>query len=166
MLSRSVLLLLLPWSLLLAAPTSSPLWAYNGAWKVTDHAQPAGAKPDELINQCAETGKYFSCQQTVNGAVSALLVFVGNGTPGHYSTQSILPDGRAAGKGGLSIDGSKWVFSSSWNQGGGKTTYYKTSNIFQGKTHIHFEQQESSNNQDWKTTKSGDEIRTAPGVRH
>ena len=163
MLTRSVLLLILPWSPLLAAQTSSPLWAYSGSWKVTDTARAAGAKPDELVNQCAETGKYFSCQQTVNGAVSALLVFVGNGAPGHYNTQSILPDGRATGKGGLTIEGSKWIFSSSWNQGGGKTTYYKTINTFQGKTQIHFEQQESSNNQDWKTTKTGDEVRTMPG---
>ena len=167
MLLRPVFLLLLSFSIGLATPAAnatpvSPLWAYNGSWKVTDSKGGAGAKPDELVNQCAETGKYFSCQQTVNGVVSALLVFVTTGTTGHYSTQSILPDGRPAGRGTLDIDGDKWTFSSSWNQGGGKTTYYKTINTFDGKTRIHFEQQESSNNKDWKATKSGDEARAIP----
>jgi len=98
----------------------------------------------------------------VNGAVSELLVFLPAKTAGQYYTQSVMPDGRAGGRGDLAIDGDKWIYSSSWNEGG-KTTFYRTTNMFSGKDRIHYEQQESTNNKDWKTTGSGDEVRTASG---
>lgn len=140
--------------------TYAPLWNYNGTWEVTKNGAP---KPDVLLNQCAQVGKYFACQQSVNGGVSALLVFVPSGTPGQFHTQSVLPDGRGAGLGRLKVEGDNWTFLSNWNQGGGRTTFYKTTNVFTGKTRIHFEQQESSDNKDWKTTGSGDEVRTSAG---
>lgn len=140
----------------------APLWLYNGSWKVTKKDLAAGAKPDELLNQCALVGKYFTCQQTVNGVPSELLVFLPAKTAGQYYTQSIMPDGRAGGRGDLGIDGDKWIYLSNWNQGG-KTTFYRTINVFSGKDRIHFEQQESTNNKDWSTTGSGDEVRTAAG---
>jgi len=140
----------------------APLWLYKGTWKVTKKDQPASAKPDNLLNQCALVGKYLACQQTVNGAVSALLIFVPAKSPGQYFTQSVMPDGRAGGRGDLAIEGDKWTFASNWNQGG-KTTFYKTINVFSGKNRIHFEQQESTDNKEWKTTGSGDEVRTSAG---
>ena len=136
---------------------------YEGTWLVSKKNQPPGAKPDELTNQCALVGKYFTCAQTVNGQPSELLVFIPTAAPGSYNTQSVMPDGRAAGRGSLEISGNIWTFSSSWNQGG-RTTYYKTVNTFSGKDRIHFEQQESMDRNDWKTTNSGDEAR-APGGR-
>lgn len=147
-----------------AVPDSvySPLWLYSGTWRITKKGQTAGAKPDELVNQCALIGKYFSCQQSVNGAVSALLLFVPGKTSGQFYTQSVLPDGRAAGRGELSVEGDKWTFLSNWNQGG-KTIFYRTVNVFSGKTQIHFEQQESTDNKDWKTTGAGEEVRVAAG---
>jgi hypothetical protein len=146
------------------APTSSdatygPLWAYNGTWQVT---KSGSAKPDVLLNQCALVGKYFTCQQSVNGAVSALLVLVPASAPGQYHTQSVMPDGRGGGLGLLKIEGDKWTFFSNWNQGD-RTIYYKTTHVFTGKTRIHFEQQESTDNKDWKTTGSGEEVRTSAG---
>ena len=140
----------------------APLWLYNGTWHVDKKDQPPGAKPDELLNQCAQMGAYFSCQQTVNGKPSALLIFVLASGTGQYHTQSVMPDGRCGGRGDLSIDGDHWVYSSNWSQGG-KTTFYRTTNTFSGKTHIHYEQQESPDNKDWKTTSSGDEVRVSPG---
>ncbi len=137
----------------------APLWAYNGQWKIE-----SGGKSQVLVNQCALNGHYFTCQQSVNGAVSELLVIVSSGSSGHFSTQSILPDGRAGGKGGLEVSGNLWTFTSSWNQGG-RSTFYKTINTFSGQTKIHFEQQESSNNSDWKTTKTGDEVRMKAGLK-
>ncbi len=145
-----------------ADPVYTPLWLYNGNWQVTNLKQPAASKPDQLTNQCSLIGKYFACEQTVNGSVSALLVILPAKTAGAYYTQSIMPDGRAGGLGDLTVNGDKWVFSSRWNQGG-KITYYKTTNTFMGKNHIHFEQQESDNNELWKTTNSGEEVRSAKG---
>ena len=137
-----------------------PLWLYNGTWKISKHNQ----KPDELLNQCALIGRYFACQQTVNGTPSELLIFVPAKDSGHYYTQSIRPDGRAGGRGDLQIEGDKWTYSSTWDEGG-KSTFYRTLNTFAGKSHIHYEQQESSDKKDWKTTDSGDESLTSPGKR-
>lgn len=164
---RSILLLLLQSSVLLKAaapdPVYAPLWLYNGSWDVT-RQNAAGTKPDRLVNQCALLGKYFACEQMVNGSPTMLLIFIPAKENGHYYTQSVMPDGRAAGRGNLEIDGDKWVFSSNWNQGG-KTTFYRTLNTFSGKNRIHFEQQESSNNREWSTTGSGDDVRASAGRR-
>jgi hypothetical protein len=144
-----------------AAPFAA-LWAYNGTWKITK--KDAGSpKPYELMNKCAAFGKYFACQQSVNGTPTELTVFVATNSPGQYYTQSILSDGRAGGRGDLKIEGDKWTFSTSWNQGG-RSTFYKTINTFMSKSQIHFEQQESTDNKDWKTTGSGDQVRTSAGA--
>lgn len=148
-----------------AANPYTPLWLYNGSWRVTRSNLPAGSKPDDLHNDCALVGKYFTCQQTINGETGALLVFVPANEPGHYYTQNIRLDGIASGRGNLLIEGNRWTYTSSWNQGGGTSTYYKTVNIFTGKDRIHFEQYESKNNRDWKMTSSGDEVRVSSGKR-
>jgi len=142
-----------------AADAYAPLHLYAGSWRVTRSDMPQGAKPDDLTNQCTLIGKYFVCQQTVNGAVTSLMIFVPADQPGHYYTQNVNTQGRALGRGDLEIFGDRWAFSSSWDQGGGKMTFYRTTNTFSGRDHIHFEQQESTNRKDWVTKSSGDESR-------
>lgn len=166
---RSIVLAVLLAGPVAAAPapdkTFAPLWLYQGAWHVTRSNAAAGSKPDELVNQCALLGKYFACQQAVNGKPAALLVFVPASEPSHFYTQTINPDGRAAGRGELEIAGDRWIFSSVWDQGG-KTTYYRTTNVFSGKDRIHFEHAESSDRQNFKVTDSGDDVRlSARGPR-
>jgi hypothetical protein len=166
-----VRLSLFSWLLFLAASAAfsaapdayAPLWSYNGTWHVARQNAPAGTKPEQLVNQCSVIGKYFACQQSVNGTPGELLVIIPTSQSGHYVTQSIMPDGRAGGLGGLEISGNRWVLTSSWNQGS-KTTYYRTTNTFSGKTHIHFQQEESSNRRDWSNTASGDETHLASGA--
>jgi len=138
----------------------APLSIYQGTWKVTRAS--AGAKPDELVNQCALLGKYFACQQTINGQQGNLVVYVPASTPGHFYTQNITPAGRATGRANLEVEGNKWVYTNTWDQGG-STTYYRTTNLFTGKNKIHFEQEESSDGKDYKVTGSGDEVRTGKG---
>jgi len=150
---------LLAFSAFSADSPYASLWLYNGTWRITRKDQ----KPEELVNRCAQFSKYFSCEQTVNGTVVSLVVYVPSSTPGQYYTQSILPEGRAGGLGNLTINGDTWTFTNSWNQGGGTYTYFKTINVFSGKDKIHFEQQESPNRKDWKTTGSGDEVRVSQG---
>lgn len=136
----------------------APLRLYAGSWRVSRSDMPRGAKPDDLTNQCTLLGKYFVCQQTVNGAVTSLMIFVPADQPGHYYTQNVNTQGRALGRGDLEISGDHWMYSNSWDQGG-KTTFYRTLNTFTGRDHIHFEQQESTNRKDWVTKSSGDETR-------
>lgn len=143
------------------APDSvyAPLWLYNGSWQVSRKDNP---KPDQLNNQCVLVGTYFTCQQTVNGTPSELLIFVPTKTAGKYFTQSVNTEGRAGGRGDLEISGDKWVYSSTWDAGG-RTVYYRTTNVFTGKDRIHFEQAESDNNRDWTVKMTGDEVRVAKG---
>ncbi|MBV9675291.1 MAG: hypothetical protein JO185_03080 [Acidobacteriaceae bacterium] len=140
------------------APPYAPLLVYQGNWKITRKSAGPNTKPDQLQNQCAPLGKFFTCQQTVNGSVVALLIFISTDQPGRFITQTVLPEGRAAGKGELQISGNRWVFGNSWNQGS-KTTRYQTVNIIEDKNHIHFEQQESSDGVHWETKDSGDDFR-------
>lgn len=150
---------------LLAADTDSvyaPLWLYQGTWHVTPSGGDAGKKPDVLVNQCALVGKYFTCQQTVNGTVSALIVFIPTGQPGHFHNQAIMPSGRAGGLGELEISGDRWVYSNGQLEGG-KTKHFRNVNVFAGKNKIHYEQAESWDEKDWKVTGSGDEVRVAGG---
>jgi hypothetical protein len=141
-----------------AADPYLPLWFYNGTWQVTRQDRLPGAPPDKLINTCSQTGHFFVCEQTVNGGPSALLVFIPTGKPGHYYTQNIRPEGRAGGRGDLEIQANTWVYTSTWDEGG-RTVYYRTTNVFKGRTSIHFEQAESTDNKTWVVKNSGEEVR-------
>jgi hypothetical protein len=133
------------------------LMAFSGTWQVT---RKDAAKPDLMVNQCTKTGHYFTCDQSVNGGPSALLVFIPRtDKPGEYYTQNIRPEGRATSRGDLEIKGDTWTFLSNWDNSG-RTVYYRTVDTFVSKTRIHYEQAESSNGKDWTVTNSGEEIRT------
>jgi hypothetical protein len=141
-------------------PIYAPLRLYQGTWRVTTKNAGSGAKPDTLLNRCSQLGKFFACEQNVNGSSVGLLVYVPAGAAGTFHTQTINPEGRAQGRGDLAISRDQWVFTSRWDQGGNKTTFYRTTNTFSGKDHIHFEQAESPDNRTWTVTNSGDEVRT------
>jgi hypothetical protein len=148
---------------LLAAPADpifDPLWVYQGTWQVTRSETKADQKPETLVNKCALVGRYFACQQTVNRSSGGLLVIMPAGTPGHYYTQTILPEGRATGRDELEIAGDRWTFLSRRQQGG-QVTQYRTIYTFSGKDRIHFERAEATEKDNWVVKGSGDERRTA-----
>jgi len=135
----------------------APLKLYAGTWHVAAKNQPA-KKVEILKNDCAQLGNFYACQQTVDGVPQSLIIFIPGNQAGHYYTQSVRQDGRATGRADLEITGGRWVYLNTWDEGG-KTTYYRTINLFTGKNHIHFDQQESPDGKDWKTTNSGEEDR-------
>ena len=137
----------------------SSLPLYNGTWQIKRSGGGAGAKPDTLVNQCSGLGSYYTCAQTVNGQTMGLLVFIPKGVPNHFYTQTIKPDGRATGRDELQIEGDVWTYRSRRDENG-KTTYFRTINTFTGKNKIHFESAHSSNNTDWTTDASGDDVRS------
>ncbi|MBV8833732.1 MAG: hypothetical protein JO108_31425 [Acidobacteriaceae bacterium] len=150
-----------------AAPAESvyaPLALYAGTWTITKSAAPAGTMPDTLKNICARVGSFYACQQTVNNQPGNMMIFIPTNNPGHYYTQNVTLEGRATSRGDLEINGDRWVYSSTWDAGG-HTVHYRTTNVFSGRNHIHFEQSESTNGKDWTTTASGDEQRVA-GTSH
>jgi hypothetical protein len=141
----------------------APLWLYQGTWQVTRKSADKGAKPEQLTNHCALLGKYFVCQQTVNGSERGLVIFIAAEKPGRYYTQTITPEGRATARADLEISGNRWTYLSRWPQENGKITHYRTTNVFTGKNHIHFEQAESADGVQWIVKDSGDEVRATAG---
>ena len=139
-------------------PTYAPLWLYEGSWRLTPKTAMGEEKTNLVDNSCHLFGKYFACQQTVNGKIGGLIVFVPAEKPGHYYTQAINPDGRATGRGELEISGEHWIYSSSYEDSG-KTIYHRTKNDFSGNDKIHFEQAESFDGEHWTVKGSGDEER-------
>ena len=130
-----------------------PLKLYQGTWKAV--VADAGAKADELVDECGRTGKYFTCQQTVNGKTGSLLIFVPAETAGHYFTNSVTTEGWAGGRGELEITGDRWMYSSKSQDG----KYHRTLNQFTSRDKIHFEISESTDGEHWKVLRSGDEVR-------
>jgi hypothetical protein len=161
---RSTRLSLILVALLLRAATPNPdtarkaLWLYAGSWQVTRSNSSNSSKPERLVNQCAVIGLYFACQQTVNDKAGGLLIFIPADSPGHYFTQTVMPDGRATGRDDLVVSGDRWTFTSR-RLDNGRAFYYRTINTFVGKTRIHFEQAESTNGNDWTVKATGDEQR-------
>ena len=152
---RNAILLLLAATSLNAADPYTPLWLYNGAWQVTRKDQAA----EKLVNRCVVVGRFFACEQTVDGVPGNLLILIPIADkPGHYYTQNVGPQGRASSRGDLEIDGDHWVFRSNWDQGG-STVYYRTTNVFSGRNKIQYEQAESTDNKNWTVKNSGAETR-------
>jgi hypothetical protein len=139
-----------------AADPYAPLRLYNGKWQVKPDK---AAKPDALENNCARTGKFFVCEQTVNGKLGGLVTFLPTGEPGHYYTNPLGPDDRANGRGDLSIAGDHWEYSSK-DEEAGKTTWWRTRNEFSnGGNTIRFTVQNSNDGKTWETIASGMETR-------
>jgi hypothetical protein len=136
----------------------APLWLYEGSWQLSPVPLPTGAKPDRIDNHCHLFGKYFACQQTINGVIGFLIVFVPDGKPGHYFVQSLTPEGRPTGRADLDIAGDHWTYSRQLDDSG-KTVFHRTTNVFSGKDKIHYEQLESSDGVHWTVKSSGDEQR-------
>jgi hypothetical protein len=137
-----------------------PLWQYQGTWQFTMNVPGSAPVSNKIQNDCIEIGQFFLCQQTVDGKVTALLTFTPSQTKGTYYTQPILPDGRAAGRGELEIQGDRWTYPSKEEENG-KTKYYRITNVFSGRDHIHFERSESEDGKTWKVLASGDEVHTS-----
>jgi hypothetical protein len=139
-----------------AADPDAPLRLYAGSWQVTQ-TTPAGKQPYRLVNDCARIGRYFACQQTVNGTPGPLVVFVPGAVPGHYHTQIVLPDGAALGPPGtLTIAGDHWTY---LGEPDAKGLRYRTVNIFSGRDRIHFESARSTDGKTWTVTMAGNETR-------
>jgi hypothetical protein len=142
-------------------PAFAPLQQYEGTWQVT-RTEPGAppAKPYRLVNRCTALGIYYACEQTIDNKPTALRVFIPADSAGHYHTQSILPEGRATGLDSLEISGNRWTFSSR-RQEGGKITYFRDTNVFVDKNHIHFESAQSPDGKKWTVQISGDQSRAA-----
>ncbi len=138
----------------------APLELYNGTWKIVPghHNRPY----DTLVNRCQRADLFYSCTQTVDGTLVAMVVFVPTDVPGRYHSQVVLPSGEAVGRSNITIEGDQWTYSSEEDRNG-KPFYYRTVNTFDGKNKIHFSQQTSSDGVHFDEKSSGDEQRIETG---
>lgn len=142
-----------------------PLRLYQGIWSATRTGPRSETTTSRIANDCAMVGRFFACQQTVNGKPGAMIIFVPTGAPGAYYTQAVLQEGLATGRGELHIEAERWTYSSK-TQRDGKTIYHRTTNVFTGRNRIHFEQAESSDEKNWTVMMSGDEVRLSKKTRN
>src|SRR5581483_1654972 len=75
----------------------APLRMYEGTWIVTK-TKPPSEISDRLVVECALIGRYFACQQTINGEPKDLFIIIRRQEPGHYYTQGINQEGLAYGR--------------------------------------------------------------------
>jgi hypothetical protein len=136
----------------------APLKLYQGAWTMT-MTKPPSKTADRLVDDCALIGRYFACQQTINGEPKDLFIIIPRKEPGHYYTQGVNAEGRAYGRAELLIEANRWTFSDK-STDNGKTTFYRTLNVFTGKDRIHFEQLKSADGKHWTLVEAGDEVRS------
>lgn len=159
-----LLCLLCPASRLASAEPDpyAPLKLYDGGWQVT--LMGPEKKTDHLVNHCARTGTFFSCEQQLNGKTAALVIFLPTGQNAagafEYRTIAALPDAsRPDDWGHLAIAGNTWTYS--WTQKDGeKIVEMRNVNQFKDNDHIHFELQKKGDDGIWKTQLSGDEQRS------
>jgi hypothetical protein len=118
-----------------------PLWKYQGTWEFTMNTPDSTSVSNKIQNDCAERPWIIQGE-----------------SKGRYYTQPILPDGHAAGRGELEIEGDRWTYPSK-EEDNGKTKYYRIT--FSGKDRIHFERSESVDGKTWKVLASGDEVHTS-----
>lgn len=138
-------------------PVYDPLRLYEGTWVMTPTG---GGATTTIANDCGRIGRFYGCQQTVNGKTGGVILFIPRDTVGKYFTQAVAPDGRAMGRGELTIAGPHWTYLGR-DGSGDSVTYYRTTNDFTGRDRIHFELATSHDGTNWTVTQSGDEVREA-----
>ena len=143
------------------AATDDPYAAlklFDGKWIAVSSA--GGATPIE--NHCARTGKFFACEQMVNGKTAALVVFLPDGPTEKgeaYLVQTLVPTGQKPGLWRtLTIEGDRWTYSDPAPRGG-KARRERSVDQFLGPDHIHYELQSSVGGKAWITVRSGDQRR-------
>jgi len=121
------------------------------------------AKLDRMVNHCARTGIFFSCEQQLNGKTVALAIFLPVGKSGpdglEYRTMVAKSDASKPDDWGhLVIEGDTWIYS--WTRKEGEEgVRMRNINRFKDENHIHFELQKMEEGAGWKTQMSGDEER-------
>ncbi len=138
----------------IAAPDAyKPLQVYAGRWSVVTSKN----KIVTVVNSCAQTGLFFVCEQSIDGASKALVVFLpreATESGGRYRTQTLGASGGAPGPWfSLTIKDAEWISAPD-----GAEPRERTLNHVVDADHIHFDVQKKSG-ETWTTTLSGDETR-------
>jgi hypothetical protein len=132
-------------------------WKTDGQAFDTDFSR-AGHDTSTLRNDCWRSGEFYSCDQYVNGKSKALIVFSFNASDGTYNTYAIRSGGAPATSGKLKIDGDTWTYENPQDPGS-QPPYFRTVNVLEDFTTIHFAVEYTRDNLHWITMNQGVEIK-------
>ena len=147
------------------APMPTPLDRLNvfaGTWtsEVQNFKTPYSEESSgtsTLVNQCWKTGAFFLCNQSVNGASRAMLVFTYKGGDTYNEVEVSADTGHAA-NGTLLVDGGVWTFPGQFHKLG-QLVYVRTVNIYDGTDSLDFREEFSDDQVNWTVMSKGHETR-------
>lgn len=135
-----------------------------GTWKADGEAfdtefSKASKDTSTLHNDCWQSGEFYACDQIVDGVSRALIVFSLSEKDGTFNNYAIQAGGAPAGPGGiLTISGNTWTYAPRQNADA-KPPFFRTVNVFDGSSTIHYKIEFTRDNQTWTKTREGIERR-------
>ena len=151
-----------------AAPSDISVFArYAGSWKVElTHSQTPYSKPSSesmtVKNDCWRSEIFYVCDQIIDGAPKALIVFFYNAEEKRYGSFPITARSDAVHPGDVQVDGSTVIFPWAINDNG-KTIYMRIVNVFKSADTMEFRQEYSEDNTKWIAMATGIEHKVADG---
>ena len=137
--------------------------AYAGIWQsdIQYHDTPYSKQYDakyQLRNDCWRSASFYTCDQFVDGASKALVVFMYDPLKG-YSSYPIPAEGAGSvHPGRVTIAGKVWTFP--WQvKKDGKITYFHVINTWTSQDRIEFRQEYSQDGKQWLPMAEGHEVR-------
>ena len=135
---------------------------YAGSWKVElTHSQTPYSKASSesmtVKNDCWRSEIFYVCDQIIDGAPKALIVFFYNSEEKRYGSFPITARSDAVHPGDVQVDGNTVIFPWAINDNG-KTIYMRIVNVFKSADTMEFRQEYSEDNTKW--------IAMATGIEH
>jgi hypothetical protein len=111
-----------------------------------------------LRNDCWHSGRYYVCNQYVDGDSKVLLVFTFDAAKQIYTSYQVPLDGSATSSGTLEIRDNTWTYP--WEVvGDGHTVYFRVVNVFKSPAEIDYRREFSTNQLNWVVMARGKEIK-------
>ena len=133
-----------------------------GSWKVElTHSQTPYSKASSesmtVKNDCWRSEIFYVCDQIIDGAPKALIVFFYNAEEKRFGSFPITARSDAVHPGDVQVDGNTVIFPWAINDNG-KTIYMRIVNVFKSADTMEFRQEYSEDNTQW--------IAMATGIEH
>jgi hypothetical protein len=138
---------------------------YAGTWK-TDlhHVETPYSKPSNesmtVKNDCWHSEVFYVCDQNIDGAPKALIVFFYNAEDKVYGSFPITAGSESVHRGEVDVDGRTITFPWQINDNG-KTVFMRIVNTFTSADAMDFRQEYSEDGKAWRSIATGVETRVA-----
>jgi len=135
---------------------------YAGTWNVElSHVQTPYSKASSesmtVRNDCWRSEIFYVCDQIIDGAPKALIVFFYNAEDKRFGSFPITARSDSVHPGDVQVDGNTIIFPWAINDNG-KTVYMRIVNVFKSADTMDFRQEYSEDNTTW--------VAMATGVEH